>query len=369
MPDLLSIGVTLLLLLVVYLSLDIMGLFNWGNKFQVEGRTVLLTGASYGMGREIAAQLSSRGASVILVARNVSKLESALAYAQSLAKSPSTQRFHLISADVTSEAENKRLLAEATTWNGGRVPEIVWTNAGSSVPDLLLNTSVETMRSQMELNYWAAAYLARETLTAWLYPTTPYSPQSVEKGGQSEAPRHLIFTSSVIAFVNIAGYAAYGPAKSAMRALADGLRNEILLYNGARRSSTSTGQAPAPFDVNIHSVFPGTIKSPGFEQENKTKHAVTHLLEAGDPAQSEAECATACIQGLEAGNYSTGTNWLSKLMRVSSLGGTPRNNWVLDICGQWVASIVWIFVLPDLEGKVWGWGKKEGMPARKTELS
>jgi 3-dehydrosphinganine reductase len=318
------------------------------------------------MGREIAAQLSSRGASIILVARNISKLESALAHAQSHAKNPSSQRFHLISADVTSEAENERLLAEATAWNGGKVPEIVWANAGSSVPDLLLNTSIETMKQQMDINYWAAAYLAHKTLKAWLYPSTPYPHQASEKGGKSEAPRHLIFTSSALAFVNVAGYAAYGPAKAAMRGLCDVLRSEILLYNGARRSSKSTGQAPAPFDITIQCVFPGSIQSPGFEQENKTKHPVTHLLESTDPVQSEAECATACIQGLEAGNYLTATNWLCKLMRLSALAGSPRNNWVVDVCGQWVASIAWIFVLPDLESKVWGWGKKEGMPALKA---
>ena len=41
MPDLLSIGVVILLVVVAYLSLDIMGMFNWGNKFQVEGRVCI----------------------------------------------------------------------------------------------------------------------------------------------------------------------------------------------------------------------------------------------------------------------------------------------------------------------------------------
>ncbi|KAF2797605.1 3-ketodihydrosphingosine reductase, Tsc10 [Melanomma pulvis-pyrius CBS 109.77] len=337
-----------------------MGFFGRGNKFHVEGRTVLLTGGSYGMGKELARQLSQRGANLVLVARNVQKLEAALAYAQAAAKNPSTQRFHAISADVTLEAENARVLAEATLWNRGATPEIVWANAGASVPGLFIETSMETMRQQMDLNYWAAAYLAHQTLKAWLYPATPYKP--LPKGDRSEAPRHFIMTSSSVAFVNVAGYAPYGPAKTAMRGLADTLRSELLLYNGARRSKTVTAQTPAPFDINIQTIFPGNISSPGHVEETKTKHPVTVLLEATDPIQSEIEAATAAIRGLENGNYMTATNWLAELMRISSLGGSPKDNLIKDTVGQWLTSIVWLFVGPDLESKVWGWGKKEGMP-------
>ncbi|KAF2263983.1 3-ketodihydrosphingosine reductase, Tsc10 [Lojkania enalia] len=352
-----------LLILLGILSLDIMGFFSRGNKFKVEGRTVLLTGASYGMGRELARLLSERGANVILVARDLTKLQAALEYAKSSAKNPSTQRFTIISADVSSESENARLLAEAATWNNGELPEIVWANAGSSIPQLFIETSIETLRQQMDLNYWAAAYLAHKTLKAWLYPNTPYSPK--EKSAKLEAPRHFIMTSSATAFYNLVGYSPYSPAKAAMRNLADGLRQEVLLYNGARRSSKSTDQAPAPFDINIQLIFPGTIKSPGLEQENKTKHPATFAVEDSDPEQTEIECATVAIKGLENGNYMTPTNWLVELMRISNLGGSPRDNIIKDTVGQWITSIAWLFIGPDLDSKVWGWGKKEGMQAFK----
>ncbi|ORY09109.1 hypothetical protein BCR34DRAFT_517003 [Clohesyomyces aquaticus] len=356
-----------LLIFLGVLSLDIMGFFSRGNKFQVEGRTILLTGASYGMGRELAKMLSERGANVILVARDVKKLQDALEYAKSFAKNPSTQSFHIISADVTSESENTRLLAEATTWNNGKVPEIVWANAGSAIPQLFIETSIETLRKQMDINYWAAAYLAHKTLKAWLYPETPYPTQDRNQGKiKSEPTRHFIITSSSVAFVNIAGYSPYGPPKSALRGLADSLRSELLMYNGARRSATSTSQAPAPFDVNIHTIYPGTITSPGHKNENETKHQVSHLLESSDPVQSETEAATAVIRGLESGRDMVPTNWLGELMRLSSLGGNPRENIVKDTVGQWLTSILWLFINPDMDGKVWGWGKKEGMPAFKS---
>ncbi|KAF2632064.1 3-ketodihydrosphingosine reductase, Tsc10 [Macroventuria anomochaeta] len=338
-----------------------MGFAFWkGNQFPVEGKTVLLTGASQGMGREVAKLLSARGANLVLVARTVKNLEAAVEYVRSHAKNPSSQRFHYISADVSSEAENARILAETTAWNDGVMPEVVWAIAGASIPGLFVETNTETMRKQMDLNYFSAAYLAHKTLTAWWYPDTPYSSQ--EKSAVPQGTRHFILTSSGVAFVGLAGYTPYSPAKAALRSLADGLRSEVLLYNGARRSQAATGQTPAPFDVNIHAVFPGTILSPGFENEEKTKHPVTRLLESSDPKQTEVEAATAAVRGLENGNYMPTTNWMIDLLRWGSLGSSQRNNIIVDTLMAWIVSIVWLVMLPDINGKVWGWGKKEGMP-------
>jgi 3-dehydrosphinganine reductase len=312
------------------------------------------------MGKELARLLAERGASLILVARTVKNLESALEYAKSHAKNPSSQRFHYISANVSSESENTRIVAEATAWNNGKMPEIVWAVAGSSIPGLFVETSTDTLRQQMDLNYFASAYLAQKALQAWWYPETPYAPQA--KGAASEPSRHFIITSSATAFVGLAGYLPYAPAKAALRSLADGLRSEVQLYNGARRSNTAGGQTPAPFDVNIHAIFPGSILSPGFENEEKTKHPVTRELEATDPKQTELEAATSALRGLENGNYMTPTNWLVHLLRWGSLGSSQRDNIILDTLGAWVTSIVWLIMVPDLNSKVWGWGKKEGMP-------
>ncbi|KAJ4296544.1 3-dehydrosphinganine reductase [Kalmusia sp. IMI 367209] len=338
-----------------------MGFFSWGNKFPVEGRTVLLTGASYGMGKELAKLLSQRGANVILVARNVEKLKAATEYAKAAAKNPSTQRFHYISADCTSEAENVRLIDEVTSWNNGNPPEIVWANAGTSTPGLFLEQKSDTLRQQMDINYWAACYLAHQTLRAWLYPDAPY-----KVGATSEPTRHFIVTSSILSFFNMIGYGGYSPAKAALKSLCDGLRQEVHLYNGARRSKNgTTDQAPAPFDVAIHLIAPATITSPGEQNENLTKHAVTKMLEETDPKQSELEAATAAIKGLEAGNYMSATSWLGDLCRMSSMGNAQRDNVVKDTLGQWLASIVWLFLGPDMDGKIYNWGKKEGMPAYK----
>ncbi|KAK3063442.1 3-dehydrosphinganine reductase, partial [Teratosphaeriaceae sp. CCFEE 6253] len=169
----------------------------------------------------------------------------------------------------------------------------------------------------MEINYWAATYLAHATLRRWLRPTTASS-----KAGDNQAapalPRHFIITSSTTCFVGVAGYAPYSPPKAALRSLADTLRSELNLYNGYLRGHP--GQGPAA-EVKIHCVVPGTITSPGLDHENSLKHPVTAALEDGDPAQTEDEVAAAAVKGLESGGYLITTQFLGHAMRAGTLGG------------------------------------------------
>ncbi|PVI08594.1 3-ketosphinganine reductase-like protein [Periconia macrospinosa] len=341
-----------------------MGFFSRSDQFQVEGLTVLLTGASQGMGLEVAKILAQRGAHVVLVARNSEKLQTAKDQVQALAKNPASQRFHAISADVAIESENVRLLHEATVWNHGRTPEIVWANAGSSTPGLFLDTSMATLRSQMDVNYWAAAYLAHHTLRAWLYPDSPY--KADDSKANPQPPRHLIFTSSVLSCINVAGYCGYSAAKSAMKSLSDGLRMEANVYNGARRATNHpNGQQPAPFDVQVQCIFPATITSPGHANEQLTKPGVTKKIEEGDDEQSSYEAAIGAIKGLDAGKYSTSTTFKGHLMRTSGMGAAPRDSVIFDTLAQLIASIIWLFLSPSWESTVWNWGKTHGMEKHK----
>jgi 3-dehydrosphinganine reductase len=213
----------------------------------------------------------------------------------------------------------------------------------------------------MDIDYWAAAYLAHATLKLWTKETstdTKGTETTVPKDTEP-LPRHFIMTSSVVAFIALAGYGPYAPAKAAQRNLADTLRSELALYNGARRHTTAPLRIP---EIRNHIVFPGGILSPGFEEENKVKHPVTVKLEEDDKPQTEDEVAAAAIAGLEKGEYLITTAMLGSLMKAASLGGSPRNGWgVLDTVMAGLAAVIWRFVGPDLESKVWKWGKENGI--------
>jgi len=269
---------------------------------------------------------------------------------QAAAKTPSSQRFHHIAADVSEPGYGAALLAAATAWNGGRTPDVVWQVAGMSTPLLWTDeAALAACRRNMDVNFWGAAELAHAVFRAWTSSSSSPAPPP------RSPPRQLIFTASSAAFFAVAGYGPYSPSKWAMRALADTLAQEALLFPN--------------HPVRVRVVYPGTTLSPGFERENTTKPAITTQLEKDDPRQTPDEAAASILKGLRAGHHYVTVSYLGELMRLGVLGGSIRNNWVYDIIGAWIAALAWIFVQPFIHGEIRGFAKKHGHPdtyAKKT---
>ncbi|KAB5569989.1 hypothetical protein GE09DRAFT_958018 [Coniochaeta sp. 2T2.1] len=324
-----------------------MGAFFSKNRFPVEGRTILLTGSTEGMGRAAALQLAAKGANLILIARNVGRLEEILADCKAAALNPGTQRFTYISADISKPNWAEPVLAEAMAWNGGHSPDIIWAIAGMSIPLLWADPEVDAIaacRRQMDVNFFGAAELSRAALREWLAPEN--------KRGKGAEPKQLVFTASVLAWFPIVGYSTYSPSKWALRSLADTLAMELRLYP----------ENP----VEVHVVYPATIKSPGLVNENKTKPAVTQMLEQEEPEVEAEDVASRAIAGLQRGETNVPVSFLGNLMRLACLGGGPRNNWVTDTIGSWFLPIIYFFVLIDMHGKIDKWVKKHGQPIQET---
>jgi 3-dehydrosphinganine reductase len=320
-----------------------MGLFS-GNQMPVDGKTVLLTGASEGMGLSVAQKLAAKGANVVIVSRDVAKLQDAVQAIKASARNPSTQRFHYISADVAADGYADSVIAEAVKWNDGKMLDIVWCIAGMSIPGLFLDADVASMRKHMDINFFGSAQMGHSIFKAWLAPDAPIEKQA----------KHLIFTSSVVALYTIPGYAVYAPTKWALRGLADTLSQEVLMY---------------PQNVKVHIVYPGTILSPGYERELLIRPAFLTDLEESDPKQTPDEVAEKSIRGLENGEYNVTVSWLGELMRYGTLSGMFRNNWVIDTIGAWLVQIVWIFAQMDMHGKMKGYRKKYGHPSSWSSKS
>ncbi|KAJ5135686.1 uncharacterized protein N7515_004964 [Penicillium bovifimosum] len=331
-------------------------MFGYGsrkNEFEVDGKTVVITGGSDGMGKAVALQLSAKGANVVVVARTVSKLQNAVEEMKASAVNSSKQKFHYISADLTDPAECERVIAEVTLWNSGAPPDVVWCCAGFSRPGFFVDVPIKEHRQQMDTLYWTAANTAHATLRSWLTPVSPNE--------QVKTPRrHLIFTCSTLAFVPIAGYSPYSPAKAAIRSLSDTLSQEIEMYNGAYSQRHSTN-APAA-DVKIHTIFPMGILSPGFDNEQKIKPELTKQLEEADKPQTPSDVAKISISALERGEYLITTMFIGHILKGTALGPSPRNSIIGDTLLSWLSNLVFLQVIPDLRGKAFKWGKKNGLP-------
>ena len=253
------------------------------------------------------------------------------------------QRFHHISADLTDPSSPARIIAEATEWNSNSPPDIVWCCHGSSHPTLFTETPLSAINEQMSTNYFSNAYLAHATLKAWLRDESLLSAQKQK----NPEPRHLIFTSSFLAFLTIVGYGPYSPTKAALRSLADTLSNEVRLYESTH----------AP--IRVHTLFPATIFTEGFEAETKLKFDVTKKLEEDDGGQTPEEVARLCIKGLENGDEMVTTTLMTRLAMAGMFGVTKRNGWVLpDLVLSFLAVLAFPFIRIYLNGQVKTWGKE-----------
>ncbi|VUC32226.1 unnamed protein product [Clonostachys rosea] len=319
---------------VLVVIVSIMGLFG-GNQMPVDGKTILITGGSEGMGLAAARQLSAKGANIVIAARSVDKLESAIKEIQAAAKNPASQRFHYISADVSKPAYAGPLIAEATQWNNGRSLDIVWCIAGIATPQLFLDMEMDSMRRHMDVNYFGTAEMSHAILKEWLAVDAP-----IEK----EA-RHLILTCTTAIFLDVPGYLPYVTSKWAIRGLADTLRLELGLY---------------PQNVQLHLVCPGTILSAAFEREQKVKPGITKKIEEMDPEQTPEEVAQRAIKKLEAGQYMITVNWFGALMRWGALGSSRDS--ILDTLMAAFLALIMPIVLFVMGSDVKNWKKKYGHP-------
>ena len=124
----------------------------------VEGKTVLVTGSTGGIGKETARQLADRGASVVLVGRDANRARAAV---EELRSSSGRKSVEAITADMSRLSDVKRLAEEVS--NRARSIDVLINNAGATRPHR------EITQDGLETAF-AVNVVAPFCLTHWLMP-------------------------------------------------------------------------------------------------------------------------------------------------------------------------------------------------------
>lgn len=180
-------------------------------------KIVLITGASSGIGEELARQLGRAGAVLTLAARRTQLLQ---VLGQEIRAAGGVEPL-IMQCDVTRDEDPRHAVAE-TVLSRGRL-DIVIANAGFGVVGSFAQLTVEDYRRQFETNVFGVL----RTLHAAL-------PEVVKTGGQ------LVIVGSVAGWIASPGASPYAMSKFAVRALANSITPELALM-GVRVTLISPG--------------------------------------------------------------------------------------------------------------------------------
>jgi len=170
----------------------------------VKDKVVVITGASKGIGAELARQLAERGAKLVLAARNAGELETVAEYCKKRGAQVITVR-----ADVGVERDCAAIMSGAALAFGGI--DVLVNNAGATMWARFEDIQdLSILERIMRVNYMGAVYCTAQAL--------PYLRQS---GGV------LVGVSSLAGRTGVPTRTGYSASKHAMTGFFDSLRIEL----------------------------------------------------------------------------------------------------------------------------------------------
>lgn len=218
----------------------------------LNGKVVWITGASSGIGKAVAQECASQGAQVVLTARRFEELENVRL------SLPNPDQHLSVIADITDEIQVEKAYAKILE-NKGRIDWLI-NNAGLSQRALIADTTMQTERAIMEVDYFSQVFLTKTVLPTFL----------------KQQSGRIAFISSVAGLLGTQYRASYSAAKGAIHMWANSLRAEV-----------------ADQGIQVSVIFPGFVKTNvSFNALNgegkpqaKQDEAIENGLEADDFAK------------------------------------------------------------------------------------
>lgn len=221
-------------------------------------KVVWITGASDGIGKELAIQMAKEGAKIVLTARNVEKLNA-------VKESLKGEGHFVFPMDLLKVAAIPKAAEEVLAKM--KTIDILVNNAGVSQRSLAKDTLLDVDRKIMELDHFAVVALTKSIL-----------PHMISK--QSGL---IITISSVAGKMGVPMRTAYCAAKHAVIGFMDALRAEVHNDN-----------------IKVMMVTPGSVKTNisvnALEGDGKKHNVTDPLIANGIPVE---ECVSKIIKGIK----------------------------------------------------------------------
>jgi len=170
-----------------------------------KNKVVIITGASSGIGKACAIELASRGANLVLAARQYVTLCELTAELEKQYQIKAVA----VQADVSKEADCEFLIKQAIM-TFSRI-DVLINNAGLSMRALFNGLDLSVLKNLMDVNFWGTVYCSKFAL-----------PEILKTKGT------IVGVSSIAGYRGLPGRTGYSASKFAMNGFMEALRTELL---------------------------------------------------------------------------------------------------------------------------------------------
>ncbi|HEX2863516.1 MAG TPA: SDR family NAD(P)-dependent oxidoreductase, partial [Deinococcales bacterium] len=205
-----------------------------GARRTLDGKVIVVTGASSGNGRAIALECARRGAQVVLAARDRHDLDRVAAECQELSPLPSSGKALVAVADVT-DREQLEHLADLAVAACGRIDAWI-NNAGGAFMGPTAESPEDSMRWLVDLNVWGVIHGSRVALSVF----------------RRQGSGHLVNMASVAGRVAFPYMGFYSATKAFVEVFTQALRQELMHVE-------KTG-------IRVTAICPVAVRTPFFDR-------------------------------------------------------------------------------------------------------
>jgi 2-deoxy-D-gluconate 3-dehydrogenase len=249
------------------------------DRFRLDGRVAVVTGASRGLGAAMALALAEAGADLVLAARG--DMGSVRRDVEKLGR-----RCVVVAVDIAAKDAPARILEEAETAFGKA--DILVNNAGIIRRAAFLDFTEQDWRDVLDVNLDAAFRLS----------------QLFARGLVSrKAPGKIIHVASMLSFQGGLRVASYTASKSALHGLTKLMANEL-----------------AGLSINVNAIAPGYMATDNTEQ-----------------LRSDASRNRAILDRIPAGRWGTPEDLMGAVVFLASPASDYMHGFTLAVDGGWLA--------------------------------
>ncbi|MHA1345661.1 MAG: SDR family NAD(P)-dependent oxidoreductase [Candidatus Heimdallarchaeaceae archaeon] len=208
------------------------------------GKVVLITGASSGIGKNVALALANYGTKLVIVARREKKLIQTTRQLRKL-----KVKVLPIIGDIRNRDDRNRIIQQSVK-KFGRI-DVLINNAGVGKANLFLEQPISEIDELIETNILSLIKMSKLVLPIM----------------KDQNEGHIINLSSSLALLPVYPFAVYCATKSAVKTFSDCIRDEVKEY-GIKVSTV----LPGPYDTEFHKVA-------GLDDSSYPSYSVSKIAE------------------------------------------------------------------------------------------